>query len=63
MSVKLHVNPDAQPTFCKARPLPYALRSRVEKELECLEQQGIVEPVDQSDWAAPIVPVVKDGAI
>ena len=33
-------------------------------ELERLEREGVIEPVQFSDWAAPIVPVVKrDGSI
>ena len=40
------------------------MRNLVEKELECLQLQGIIEPVKFSDWAAPIVPVLKkDGGI
>ena len=32
--------------------------------LDKLEEEGIIEPVDFSEWAAPIVPVVKrDGSI
>ena len=55
---KLYVN-NHQPIFCKARPVPYAIRSQVEAELEKLTQQNIFEPVPFSDWAAPIVPVLK----
>ena len=33
-------------------------------ELELLQKQGIIEPVQFSDWAAPIVPVLKsDGSV
>ena len=40
------------------------MRNLVEKELERLQLQGIIEPVKFSDWAAPIVPVLKkDGGI
>lgn len=40
------------------------MRDLVEKELERLQLQGIIEPVKFSDWAAPIVPVLKkDGGI
>ena len=39
--------------------MPYALKGKIEKELDCLEQQGVIEPVTFSEWAAPIVPVLK----
>ena len=55
---KLYVKED-KPIFCKARPVPYALRSHVEAELERLVQHKIIEPISFSDWAAPIVPVMK----
>ena len=61
---KIHVNPTVQPKFCKACTVPYALKERVELELERLERTGIIKPVQFADWAAPIVPVVKhDGSI
>ena len=60
----LYVDPTAQPKFYKARPVPYALRGKVEAELDRLQRQGVIEPVQFADWAAPIVPVVKlDGTI
>ena len=31
----------------------------MEKELERLEAEGIIEKVDSSEWAAPIVPIPK----
>ena len=63
-TAKVYVNPDAPPTFCKARTVPYALRPKVEQELERLQQAGVIEPVQFSEWAAPIVPVMKkDGSV
>ena len=47
------------PKFCKARPVPYALKGQVEEELVTLTREGILEPVEMAEWAAPIVPVVK----
>ncbi len=47
---------DAVPRFNKARRLPYAMRTKVEEELERLVQEGTLKPVD---YAAPIVAVLK----
>ena len=59
MKATLTLKENAQPKFCKVRPVPYALKERVEKELEQLESEGIVQKVDHSDWAIPIVGVPK----
>ena len=59
MEVKIHMDPDAQPQFFRPRPVPLALRPKGERELERLVQDKVVEPVQFSEWAAPIVPVVK----
>ena len=56
---KIHIDPTVTPKFCKARPLPYAMRELVEKELLRLETLGIIKPMKSSNWAAPIVPVLK----
>ena len=64
VTAKFHVDPNAKPHFFRPRPVPYALRSRVDQALEKLETAGIVESVRFSERAAPIVPVVKrDGTI
>ena len=39
--------------------MPYAVRDKVEKELARLQEEGTIESVEVSDWAAPIVPVIK----
>ena len=48
-----------KPKFCKARPVPYAMRALVEQELDRLTKEGIIEPVQFAEWAAPIVPVLR----
>ena len=57
--VKIDITVPAQPRFYKHRNIAYALRERVESELERLDKQGVIEPVKYSEWAAPIVPVLK----
>ena len=62
--VKLYVKPEAPPRFRKARAVPYALKEPIEQELERLEHLKIIEKVNHSEWAAPVVPVLKpDGHI
>ena len=40
------------------------MRGKVEQELNRLQRQGVLTPVAFSDWAAPIVPVLKkDGSV
>ncbi|XP_062297408.1 uncharacterized protein K02A2.6-like [Scomber scombrus] len=56
---KIYVDKEAAPRFFKARPVPYAMRGRVEEELNRLLTQGIIEPVKHAEWAAPVVPVLK----
>lgn len=60
VTVKLHVNPEAAPRFFKPRSVPSALKGKAEEEQECLQKFGIIEPVQFSRWAAPIVLVLKE---
>ena len=56
-TASLQVRSDISPKFCKAR-------SVIECDLEHLESYGILEKVDYSEWAAPIVAVPKkDGKV
>ncbi|XP_049886688.1 uncharacterized protein LOC126381229 [Pectinophora gossypiella] len=63
----LRVRDGAAPVFHRARPLPYALRDRVDAELDSMLRDGVIEPVDCSDWASPLVPphmgIVKSKAM
>jgi hypothetical protein len=64
IAVSLAVDPSVPPRFCKARSLPFALRPKVEEELERLEKAGTITSVNTSSWASPIVPVIKsDGSV
>ncbi|XP_048006572.1 uncharacterized protein LOC125241909 [Leguminivora glycinivorella] len=48
----LRLRPGTVPVFHRARPLPYALRARVDAELDAMLRDGIIESVDCSDWAS-----------
>ena len=63
-TAKLFVDPQVKPRFFKPRPVPYLLREKVEKEIQRLQALNIVTPVTSSEWAAPIVPILKtDGTL
>ncbi|KAJ0169591.1 hypothetical protein K1T71_014776 [Dendrolimus kikuchii] len=57
--VKLHLKENAKPIFIKARPVPYALKDKVDIEIDRLIQLGILKPVSYAEYASPIVPVLK----
>ena len=64
VKAKIHVDPQAKPKYFKPRPVAYALRQKVEEELDRLLSEGTVSPVEFSERATPIVPIVKsDGTI
>ena len=61
---KLWVRSGTNPVFHRPRPVPFAVKDTIERELDRLEKAGIVEKVTHSNWAAPVVVVPKgDGQI
>ena len=56
---RLTLKSDASPQFHKARPVPFALKPAIERELDRLEREGVIQKVTHSSWAAPLVPVPK----
>ena len=64
VEAKIYVEEGTRPRFEKARPVPFAISEKVEKELDRLQALGVIKPVRFSDWAAPIVPIPKkDGRV
>lgn len=57
LQVQLHVN-DSKAILKKARPVPYAICTNYEESLNKLEDQGIIEKVEFSEWASPLVPSI-----
>uniref|UniRef100_A0A1X7UD72 Uncharacterized protein n=1 Tax=Amphimedon queenslandica TaxID=400682 RepID=A0A1X7UD72_AMPQE len=63
-TAKIHVQSDAKPKFYRPRPVALSLRQKVFDEIDRLRGLGVITPVKYSEWAAPIVPIVKtDGSI
>ena len=64
ITARLFLKDDARPVFCKARSIPHSFQEKVRAELDRLEEDGIISKVESSEWATPIVPVIKtDGSI
>ncbi|XP_018360524.1 PREDICTED: uncharacterized protein K02A2.6-like [Trachymyrmex cornetzi] len=62
--ISLQLREGAKPIFHKGREIPYALREKVEKELDDLEAAGIISKVTLSDWGSPLVVIPKtDGGV
>ena len=57
--VLLRLKTNARPFFRPKRPVAYSILPLVDEELTRLEQEGIISPVNYSNWAAPIVVVRK----
>jgi hypothetical protein len=66
MKANLSFKKEPKPVFCKARAIPFAIRPKVEEELENLEDMGTISKVNTSEWATPVVPAcgqVKNGKV
>ncbi|KAG7295105.1 hypothetical protein JYU34_022039 [Plutella xylostella] len=64
VEVKLNLKPESSPIYIKARSVPFALRPKLDEEIDRLVGLGIIESVPFSDYASPVVPVLRrDGKI
>ena len=57
--MQLKLRDDITPVFRPKRSVAYAMREVIEKEFDRLEQNGVITPINYSDWAAPVVVVRK----
>ena len=56
---KIQVQEGIKPKLFKPRTVHNVLKAKVGTELDRLVKHGIITPIQFSDWAVPIVPVVK----
>lgn len=59
IQAKLKLKPDVTPVFLKARAVPFKLIPLVEEEIQNLVSEGVLVKVNTSEWATPIVPILK----
>lgn len=62
--VKLQLREGVKPSYTREREVPYALREKVERELDTLEAAEIITKCETSDWGSPLVAIPKtDGSV
>ncbi|KAL4142448.1 hypothetical protein QTP88_004903 [Uroleucon formosanum] len=59
--ISFTTRPGTTPKFFKHRPLPQALRIKVEAEIDRLLATNALIPVNHSEWATPVFPIFKGG--
>ena len=59
ITAHLTLKPDSQPKMFKPRPVPYALKARIETVLDRMETEGSLEKIDHCKWATPVIPVIN----
>jgi len=61
--IKLELKPNAHPVYHRARPVPFALKTRIDEAIQLNVDRGIWVPMQYAgDWATPIVPVERKHA-
>eukprot|EP00117_Sycon_ciliatum_P022463 scpid41478/ scgid19373/ Uncharacterized protein K02A2.6 len=56
---EIRLRDGAVPRCIPARPVPYALRTQLDRELDHLEREGIIKKVEAAEWSSPVVVVRK----
>ncbi len=60
IQIKLHIDDTVKPVIQPHRRIPFHIRKKVDKELQLLEDQGIIENVEgPTPWVSPIVAMPK----
>lgn len=62
--ISFNLDPQVEPICLKPHRGPFALRSKVDKQLDKLIAQGVLEPFDYAKWETPIeMPVKPDSSV
>ena len=56
---KFEVKENAKPIFKRKRNVPFGALEQIDKELERLENLGVISRIEFSEWASPVVYVKK----
>lgn len=58
------MDPFVAPIYLKPRQVPFALRNKLDSELDKFIEQDVLKPVDHARWETPIVtPIKPDGLL
>lgn len=57
--VPIYLKSEQKPCFSKPREIPYSQHEATRAELSRLEAEGVIQRINFSNWAAPIVVVTK----
>ncbi|XP_026532364.1 uncharacterized protein K02A2.6-like, partial [Notechis scutatus] len=62
--ISFSLSSDVAPIRLKPRRVPFALKPKIDEQLDKLIAQGVLEPIDHARWETPIVtPIKPDGSI
>lgn len=63
VKISLQLRENVKPSFTREREVPYALRERVDKKLDSLEETIIITKTATSDWGSSLmcIPKADDG--
>lgn len=60
----IRMKKNTTPVYYKPRTLPFAIRDKVEAEIERLVKEGALSQVEVGEWGTPVVPILKkDGTL
>ncbi|XP_029171893.1 uncharacterized protein K02A2.6-like [Nylanderia fulva] len=59
IQARLILKENAKPIFLKARKVPFKIIPLVDREIDRLVKEGVLQETSAAEWATPVVPVLK----